>query len=139
MNLVKVRVTRKIAEAEGICQFELVPIEGSLPSFTPGSHIDVHVRDGIIRQYSLCNDPAERHRYVIAVQREKQSRGVRATPSEFREAPAHAIEWEQLLEWLIDYLPHTQSGSEREKFLYELALNGLGSARARIRPGRQAR
>ncbi|MFK4792473.1 PDR/VanB family oxidoreductase [Sphingobium sp. ZW T5_29] len=48
---------------------------GSLPPFTAGAHIDILVDDGLVRQYSLCNPPAERHRYQIAVLREPQSRG----------------------------------------------------------------
>ncbi|MEH3106818.1 MAG: PDR/VanB family oxidoreductase [Sphingomonas fennica] len=51
------------------------PDGGALPPFTAGAHIDVGVADDIIRQYSLCNDPAERHRYRIAVLRDPQSRG----------------------------------------------------------------
>ena len=76
MTPLSVRVQRRQAEAEGICSFELVSIDGSpLPAFTSGAHIDVHLGTGLIRQYSLCNDPAERHRYCIAVLREPQSRG----------------------------------------------------------------
>ena len=63
-------------EAKDILSFELVDSEGaSLPAFTAGAHIDVHVADGLIRQYSLCNDPAERGRYLIAVLNEAESRG----------------------------------------------------------------
>ncbi len=46
-----------------------------LPAFTAGAHIDVHVAPGIVRQYSLCNPPHERHRYVIGVLRDPSSRG----------------------------------------------------------------
>lgn len=46
-----------------------------MPSFTAGSHVDVHLGQDLIRQYSLSNDPAETHRYVIAVLRDSQSRG----------------------------------------------------------------
>jgi vanillate O-demethylase ferredoxin subunit len=46
-----------------------------LPSFSAGSHIDLYFRDRRVRQYSLCNDPAERRRYVFAVQREMNGRG----------------------------------------------------------------
>ncbi|PHQ64268.1 PDR/VanB family oxidoreductase [Sphingobium sp.] len=46
-----------------------------LPPFVAGAHVDVVVGDGLVRQYSLCNDPAERHRYQIAVLRERRSRG----------------------------------------------------------------
>lgn len=76
MTTLSVRVQRRHAETDGICSFELVSADGSaLPAFTAGAHIDVHLGAGLIRQYSLCNDPAERHRYCIAVLREPQSRG----------------------------------------------------------------
>jgi len=75
MNL-KVRVTARKTEAEGICSFELAAADGQpLPAFGAGSHVDVLLPNGITRQYSLCNDPAETHRYLIAVLREPSSRG----------------------------------------------------------------
>ncbi len=71
-----VRVKTRRNEAVDICSFELVhPDGGTLPAFTAGAHIDVHLPDGLTRQYSLCNDPAETHRYRIAVLREAASRG----------------------------------------------------------------
>lgn len=71
-----VRVERKAAEALDICTFELVDASGgALPAFSAGSHIDVHLPDGLVRQYSLCNDPCETHRYVIGVLRDAASRG----------------------------------------------------------------
>ena len=71
-----VRVARKTTEAEGICSFELVAADGRpLPAFSAGSHIDVHVPAGLVRQYSLCNDPGETHRYLIAVLDDPASRG----------------------------------------------------------------
>ena len=71
-----VRVAARHVEAEGIVTFELdSPDGGPLPAFTAGAHIDVHVPGGLVRQYSLANDPAEGHRYVIGVLREAQSRG----------------------------------------------------------------
>lgn len=71
-----VRVARKTVEAEGICSFELVRTDGQpLPAFAAGSHIDVEIPGGFTRQYSLCNDPAETHRYQIAVLRDAASRG----------------------------------------------------------------
>ncbi|SDK36488.1 vanillate O-demethylase ferredoxin subunit [Pseudomonas delhiensis] len=74
--MLEVRVARKIAEAEGVCSFELAAANGAeLPPFTAGSHIDVHVAPGIVRQYSLCNSPHERGRYLIAVLDEPASRG----------------------------------------------------------------
>lgn len=66
-------------EAEGIHSFELVHPEGqALPAFEAGAHLDVHIPTPsgvLVRQYSLCNDPIERHRYVIAVLREAAGRG----------------------------------------------------------------
>lgn len=71
-----VRIVRKLPEANGICTFELAHPNGApLPSFTAGSHISVHIRPGLIRQYSLCNDPQETHRYLIGVLRVEPSRG----------------------------------------------------------------
>lgn len=74
--LLQVKVARKLDEAEGICSFELVSADGvPLPPFSAGAHIDVHVRPGLVRQYSLCNPPHERQRYLIGVLRDPASRG----------------------------------------------------------------
>lgn len=63
-------------EAPGIRSFELSDPDGhELPPFTAGSHVDVVVPGGPLRQYSLFNDPAERHRYRIAVLLEPSGRG----------------------------------------------------------------
>lgn len=76
MNQLAVRVARKTREAEDILSIELVSADGArLPAFSAGSHIDVQIRPGLIRQYSLCNDPTEQHRYLIAVLRDPTSRG----------------------------------------------------------------
>jgi phthalate 4,5-dioxygenase reductase subunit len=62
--------------ARDVRSFELVQSDGSdLPEFTAGSHVKVQAPNGMVRKYSLCNDPAERHRYVIAVKREEGGRG----------------------------------------------------------------
>jgi vanillate O-demethylase ferredoxin subunit len=71
-----VRVARKAIEATDICTFELVDVGGRpLPPFSAGSHVDVHLSNGITRQYSLCNDPTESHRYLIGVLRDPATRG----------------------------------------------------------------
>lgn len=63
-------------EAEGILSYELRdPNCGQLPAFTAGAHVDVVTPNGAVRSYSLCNDESERHRYVIGVQLDPQSRG----------------------------------------------------------------
>jgi ferredoxin-NADP reductase len=48
---------------------------GDLPEWTPGAHIDLELGDGLVRQYSLCGDPADRSVLRIAVQREPNGRG----------------------------------------------------------------
>jgi hypothetical protein len=50
---------------------------------------------------------------------------------EFRDATAFAIQPALLLEWLFAYLPTIESGSGREKFLYELAFSLSYSASPR--------
>jgi phthalate 4,5-dioxygenase reductase component len=70
------RVARVSAETPDIRLFELQAADGAeLPGFSPGSHISVRTPNGMVRKYSLCNDPAERERYVIAVLREPGGRG----------------------------------------------------------------
>jgi vanillate monooxygenase ferredoxin subunit len=72
----RLRVAARRQEAEGICSFELVDAAGAaLPAFTAGAHVDVQVPGGPVRPYSLCNDPRETQRYLIAVLREPASRG----------------------------------------------------------------
>jgi vanillate monooxygenase ferredoxin subunit len=76
MAQIAVKVLRKKQEALDIASFELARPDGSaLPGFSAGSHIDVQVPGGLTRQYSLCNDAAENHRYRIAVLRDANSRG----------------------------------------------------------------
>jgi vanillate O-demethylase ferredoxin subunit len=63
-------------EAQAIASFELQdPSGASLPAFSAGSHIDVHLPNGMSRSYSLCNSDEEKHRYVVAVARDVNSRG----------------------------------------------------------------
>ncbi|MDP3829550.1 MAG: ferredoxin reductase, partial [Polaromonas sp.] len=76
MDSLEVKVIRKTLEAEGITSFELARADGApLPAFSAGSHVDVQIPGGLTRQYSLCNDAVEQHRYRIAVLRDPASRG----------------------------------------------------------------
>jgi vanillate monooxygenase ferredoxin subunit len=71
-----VEVVRKWGEAHDICGFELRrPDRSPLPDFGAGAHIDVHVPDGGVRQYSLCGSPVHRDHYEIAVLRDGNGRG----------------------------------------------------------------
>jgi phthalate 4,5-dioxygenase reductase component len=70
------RVTRNDAIADGIHLLEFRDAAGKqLPEFSAGAHIAVRVPNGMLRKYSLCNSPAERDRYQIAVKRESNGRG----------------------------------------------------------------
>ena len=73
-------------EGRNIQSYVLVkPDSAELPAFTAGAHIDLHLSNGVVRQYSLCNSPMERHRYVIAVLRDENGRGgSRAVHDELR-------------------------------------------------------
>ncbi len=70
------RVRQVTFQGIGINAYEFTREDGcELPPFTAGAHIDLYFRDGRVRQYSLCNDPAERHHYVVAVLRDDKGRG----------------------------------------------------------------
>jgi len=64
------------AEAKDVVTLELRAIAGGeLPAFTPGAHLDLHLPNGLVRNYSLTNDWRERNRYVVGVGRATDSRG----------------------------------------------------------------
>jgi phthalate 4,5-dioxygenase reductase component len=70
------QVARAERVARDIHLFELRdPARAPLPPFTAGSHVSVRAPNGSLRKYSLCNDPAETDRYVIAVKRDEGGRG----------------------------------------------------------------
>jgi tetrachlorobenzoquinone reductase len=75
-SMMQLRVKRISYEAESINSYEFVaPAGGDLFPFTAGSHIDLHLSNGMIRSYSLVNDQSEQNRYVVAVNRDAASRG----------------------------------------------------------------
>ena len=62
--------------AEGVVELLLAAADGGeLPGWEPGAHLDLLLPSGLIRQYSLCGDPAERGTYRIAVRLTEDSRG----------------------------------------------------------------
>jgi ferredoxin-NADP reductase len=46
-----------------------------LPAASAGAHIDLHLANGLVRQYSLITAEADPSAYVVAVKRDRQSRG----------------------------------------------------------------
>lgn len=70
------RVQQASWEAEKVISFRLVdPTSETLPSWQPGSHLDITLPSGLIRQYSLCGNPEDSSTYRIAVLSESHSRG----------------------------------------------------------------
>ncbi len=80
LQMVPLRVTRNDQIADGIHLLEFRDAGGKeLPQFSAGAHITIRVPNGLLRKYSLCNDPAERDRYQVAVKREVAGRGGSST------------------------------------------------------------
>lgn len=67
--------TKKMLTDE-IVLLTLGSVDGSsLPTWTPGSHIDLILPNGLIRQYSLCGDTLDTDSWQVAVLRDHHSRG----------------------------------------------------------------
>lgn len=64
-------------EAPGIVTVELRPAtpETVFPPHSAGSHIDLHLGNGLVRSYSLLNPATDSQRYVVGVLKDRQSRG----------------------------------------------------------------
>lgn len=63
-------------EAEGIISVELRPHGDTVfAPFEAGSHIDLHLPNGLVRSYSLLNAPSDQGRYVVGILRDRKSRG----------------------------------------------------------------
>jgi len=62
--------------AEDVVALTLVsPTGETLPSWSPGAHIDLVLADDLIRQYSLCGSPGDDTAWRIGVLRTPDSRG----------------------------------------------------------------
>jgi ferredoxin-NADP reductase len=65
--------------ADSVLELRLTDADGgSLPPWTPGAHVDLVLGESggeLVRQYSLCGDPADASSYTVAVLREQESRG----------------------------------------------------------------
>jgi vanillate O-demethylase ferredoxin subunit len=72
----ELRVAARRLETPEIVTLVLTdPAGAELPAFSAGAHIDIEAAPGVVRQYSLLNDPAERHRYVVGILLDPASRG----------------------------------------------------------------
>jgi ferredoxin-NADP reductase len=62
--------------AEDVVALTLVDPDGdALPPWTPGAHVDLILDDGLVRQYSLCSDPADSRVIRVGVLKAPDSRG----------------------------------------------------------------
>ncbi|MFD9726785.1 PDR/VanB family oxidoreductase [Streptomyces sp. NPDC059072] len=59
--------------AQGVLRLTVQSPE--LPAWTPGAHVDITLPSGLVRQYSLCGDPADSGRYTIAIRLIEDGRG----------------------------------------------------------------
>ncbi len=75
-NEFAVRVVQLTLESDCIVSMLLASPSGhSLPAWTPGAHVDLHLGNSLVRQYSLCGDPNDLTSYRLAVLREDRGRG----------------------------------------------------------------
>lgn len=69
-------VERVERQADGVVVLTLVDPDGdSLPPWTPGAHVDLIMGEDLVRQYSLCGDPADSRTIRLGILREPESRG----------------------------------------------------------------
>ncbi|MGW2960197.1 PDR/VanB family oxidoreductase [Streptomyces sp. NPDC001220] len=69
----RLRIASRATVADGVVQLRL---EGErLPGWEPGAHLDVVLPSGLVRQYSLCGDPADTSSYTIATRLVTDGRG----------------------------------------------------------------
>src|SRR5262245_54579808 len=75
-SLIEVRLTAIRPAARDINLYEFRPADGGLlPAAEPGAHVDLHLPNGLVRQYSLTvPDPAPQS-YVLGIKRDAASRG----------------------------------------------------------------
>jgi tetrachlorobenzoquinone reductase len=75
-GLIEVRLHAIRYAARDTNMYELARADGkALPPYEPGAHIDVHLPNGLVRQYSLLDAEPDPARYTIAVKRDPASRG----------------------------------------------------------------
>ena len=75
-GLIEVRLTAIRYAARDTNLYELTGLDGNpLPAYAPGAHIDLHLPNGLIRQYSLIKAEPDPASYTVGVKRDPASRG----------------------------------------------------------------
>ncbi|TBU91963.1 PDR/VanB family oxidoreductase [Phytopseudomonas dryadis] len=75
MSTIAVTVSAIEPQGRANRSLRLEAVAGRLPAFEAGAHIDLHLPNGLVRQYSLANAPHQRDHYLLCVKREPGSRG----------------------------------------------------------------
>lgn len=76
MPLLEVVVDAMSLQGQGNVALELAAADAApLPPFAAGAHVDLHLPNGLVRQYSIASAPDELGRYLLCVRREPASRG----------------------------------------------------------------
>lgn len=74
-GMVEVEVTGRRVVARDVLEVEFRPVDGGWPDHGPGAHVDVHLPNGLIRQYSLLSAARGARSAKIAVLKTLDSRG----------------------------------------------------------------
>ena len=74
-HTIEATVATRQQQGDGIIVLELAPVDGAFPPFEPGAHVNVLIGPGLVRQYSLCGDPARTDRYRLGILFDPASRG----------------------------------------------------------------
>lgn len=75
-QLLNVIVRKRELQGNGVVVLDLTRPDGApLPPFEAGAHVDIHVAQSLVRQYSLCGNPADPSVYRLGVLKDPASRG----------------------------------------------------------------
>jgi len=75
-GLIDVRVSAIRYAARDTHLYEFTPLDGRpLPPYAPGAHIDLHLPNGLVRQYSLITAEPDPGSYSVGIKRDPASRG----------------------------------------------------------------
>src|SRR5262245_64457376 len=75
-RLIDMRVTAIRYAARDTNLYEFTRLDGKpLPAYEPGAHIDLHLPNGLVRQYSLIQPEANPASYTVGIKRDPASRG----------------------------------------------------------------
>ncbi|TQF27625.1 hypothetical protein UNPF46_30385 [Bradyrhizobium sp. UNPF46] len=70
------RVVKIAYAGPGVNFYELRPVAfESVPEFTAGAHVDLYLPNGVVRQYSIANDPEDRSRFLFGIKLDQSGRG----------------------------------------------------------------